>query len=187
MAYATLGELKTMLGDITDGDLDVDGQRALNAAAAALDLLTNRRSGGFEPDDAPTTRSYTAVNASLVLVDDVAEIDTVTSDGTEVTVTPEPLNAVVDGEPYTRLVSDRGFSCEVGAVAVTGIFGWPQVPHQVQQFVLIAAAKLLKRSREAPFGLVTGAFDGEVVRLSREDPDLQFLIKPLMRNTPVIA
>lgn len=172
---------------IPDGLGDEDVERALAAASGAIEELCSRR---FWLDPEDVTRVYTATSARMVVVDDVASITTVTSAGTAITTyVPEPLNATVDGKPYKWLMSETtALSCERGAIAVTGRFGWPQVPEQVEQFVHIIAAKLLKRTREAPFGLVqTGGLDGQATRLAREDPDTMLLIRPLMRHHPVVA
>lgn len=172
---------------IPDGLGDEDVERALATASAAVEELCNRR---FWLDPVDTTRVYTARSSRMVSIDDVAVITSVTSDGTAVTdYLREPANAYADGKPYLWLTSHAPrFSCLNQGVAVTGRFGWPQVPVQVEQFVTIIAAKVVKRTREAPFGvLMQGGVDSQAVRLAREDPDAMLLIKPLMRHHPVVA
>lgn len=188
MAYADIGDLKAAL-EISGNSLDLQLEQAIDAASRGLDKLAGVRPGGLEPATSPSTRRYTATGSSLVIIDDYASIDAVTSDGTAITdnVTAEPLNAETDNEPYRWLVSDGLFSTDVGAVEVTGTPGWPAVAPQVNQWVLMISARLIKRLREAPFGLVTGSFDGEVMRLAREDPDTELLVGKLARHRPVIA
>ncbi len=172
---------------IPDGLGDEDVERALAAASAAVESLCSRR---FWLDPEDVTRTYTATSRRLVRVDDVASVTTLTSDGTVIDdYVAEPLNAVLDGKPYLWLMSETtALSCERAAIEVTGRFGWPEVPSQVEQFVSIIAAKLLKRTREAPFGVINpGGIDAQAVRLAREDPDTLLLLKPLMRHHPVVA
>lgn len=172
---------------IPDGLGDEDVERALAAASAAAEELCNRR---FWLDPVDVTRVYTAVSSRMVSVDDVAFITSVTSDGVAVTdYLREPANANADGKPYLWLTARTSrLSCLTQGIAVTGRFGWPQVPAQVEQFVNIIAAKLLKRTREAPFGVINpGGIDSQAVRLGREDPDTLLLVKPLMRHFPVVA
>lgn len=173
---------------IPDGLGDEDVERALAAASAAVEEMCHRR---FWLDPEDTTRTYTALSSRMVVVDDVATITSVTSAGTAIaSYVAEPLNATVDGKPFKWLMSETvALSCERGAIAVTGRFGWPQVPVQVEQFVTIVAAKLLKRTREAPFGVISsGGLDSPAaIRLAREDPDAMLLIRPLTRSHPVVA
>ena len=50
----------------------------------------------------------------------------------------------------------------------------------------ILATKLFKRSREAPFGIITlGGDQGGAMRLSRTDPDLSLLIDGYTRSRPI--
>lgn len=172
---------------LPDGLGDDDVERALAAASGALEELAQRR---FWLDPEDVTRTYTAQSSRMCQVDDLAFLTSVTSDGTALTDTVlEPLNAHADGKPYLWLVSRlHGFSCEHAAIEVTGRFGWPEVPAQAEQFVQIIAAKLVKRVREAPFGIVNpGGLEGAAVRLGREDPDAHLLVKRLVRFFPVVA
>lgn len=171
---------------IPDAVSDADVDAALEAASRAVEQVTHRR---FWKDTAAVQRAYTATSPSLVFIDDIARIDEVTVDGTVLDdYDAEPLNAALDNEPWLWLESDRRFTSGRGEIQVTGLFGWPQIPGQVPQLVTIVAAKLLKRSREAPWGIVTsGGIEGTALRITREDPDAQFLIGPLKRRYPVVA
>lgn len=174
---------------VPDGVGEDDIERAIAAASGAVEEMTQRR---FWLDPENVTRVYTAQTARLCMVNDLTVLTSVTSDGTDVDladVLREPANAVADGKPTLWLTSRRAaFSCDDQAIAVTGRFGWPEVPSQVEQFVHIVAAKLLKRTREAPFGMVnTAGVEGAAVRLAREDPDAHMLVKRLARNVPVVA
>jgi hypothetical protein len=180
--YLSLSDLKVAI-QIPDGLTDTDLLRALGAASRAVEQATGRR---FWLDEDSSTRRYTATSSSLVLVDDVAEIDSVTSNGTAVDWFPGPANADAELEPFVWIESDGAFSKARGAIEVTGRFGWPEVPEQIPQIVLVLATKLFKRSREAPFGIVgSNSIDGTSLRITRDDPDMKLLIEPFRRaETP---
>jgi hypothetical protein len=167
---------------------DADATMALLAASRAVEQSTGRRT--FWKDATSTTRVFTAASPGLVMIDDTTTVTAVSVkwslNGTAVALTaadylPEPLNAIVDGQPFTRVRSVYGrLGCTPGGVQVTGTFGWPAVPTEVVQLVTIIASKLLKRTREAPWGVVqAGGLDGAAVRLASTDPDAQFLINGL--------
>jgi hypothetical protein len=170
----------SVMSPVTDADVEV----ALDAASTAVDHVAHRIT--FGKDATPTIRKFTARSSQRVTVDDIATITTVKVDGTTVTdYLPGPLNAPVNGRPYTALSSDNCVftSAKTGGIEVTGLFGWPAVPAAVVQMVTIIAARLLKRSREAPFGVVNaGGIDGAAIQLARTDPELQLLIKPFTRQ-----
>lgn len=181
--YITDAELKAS-ASIPSGAADADVTRAVIAASNAIDEMTNRRSRGFRLDATDKTRKYTATTRCLVIVDDISTITSLTSDGVAVTdYLAKPLNAVADSRPFTQLsTSSERFTLDEGAIAVTGRFGWPEIPEQVKQMATIIAAKLLKRTREAPFGVVNvGGLDGSALRIAREDPDIQLMLRPLVR------
>lgn len=184
--YVTPGSFRSS-SSIPDGMGDDDVERALAAASGAVETMTRRRFW-LDPDD--VTRTYTAQSGAMCQVDDLAFLTSVTSGGLAVTGTVlEPLNAHLDGKPFKWLTSPTcSLSRDVGAIAVTGRFGWPEVPVQVEQFVQIVAAKLVKRTREAPFGVVNPAgLEGAAIRLAREDPDTALLVRDLRRHVPVVA
>jgi hypothetical protein len=165
---------------------DADVQVALGAAEKAVERVTQRR---FWKDAAPVTRKYGTRDPCLVYIDDFASVTAVTVDG--VTVTGYvlcPVNAAADAEPYTFLQSAVAVFSSVfssinpDGIAVTGLSGWPAIPPEVPQMVTIIGSRLLKRTREAPFGIVTaGSLEGPAMRLARTDPEVGMLIDPLIR------
>lgn len=187
--YVTAQELKDSISR-EDTAADTDIERAVEAASRAIEEVTRRRT--FWKSAGDETRKYTANSCQLVVVDDLVTLTTLTSDGTAVDTADlvvEPLNAEDDGRPHTRIeVPDGLLSTKRGKIEVTGIWGWPDVPPQVKQMVTILASKLVKRTREATFGVVSaGGLDGDAIRLAKEDPDLQLLVTPLRRNFPTVA
>lgn len=188
--YVTATALKDTVSLDGTTHADDDVQRAVEAASRALEKVTRRRT--FWKSETDETRRFTANSKQLVVVDDLVSLTSLVSDGTAIDASElvlEPLNADVDEEPFTRIeVPAALLATGRGEITATGIWGWPNVPPQVPQMVTILASKLLKRSREATFGIISvGGLDGDAIRLAKEDPDLQFLITPLRRNFPVVA
>lgn len=198
--YVTVEEVKASR-EVRGSYVDEVIRRAIAAASREIDLATHRHFWADDeegdPDDYPA-RLYTPVGdrGALVIIDDLIEIaalETDTSgDATYATeweasdYALEPLNAAADGWPYTRIVPrSRGrhrFPCAVASVRVRGRFGWEAVPEPIEQATLILASRLLIRSREAPFAVVTaGSEVGAVSRIARTDPDVFSLIKEYVR------
>lgn len=185
--YVTVPELKSSI-QIPDSAADADIQRALGAASRAVEKATSRRFWLDEEESGEeaggVTHKYTALSNSLVVVDDVTTIMSVRVNGTELdegSWYPEPANNPTRGEPYLWIESDGKFTLGRQAIEVEGLFGWPEVPDQVKQIVMVVANKLLKRTREAPWGIIATGFDGLALRITRDDPDVAFLVEPLTR------
>lgn len=182
-SYVDLEAFKQSVS-IPDNATDADCTMALTSASKAVEECANRRT--FWKDAAPTSRIYTAHAATRVTIHDTTTVTAVTVDGIALgsgDYLPWPANAVVDNKPFTRIRSPDGwFTATLNGVVVTGTFGWPAVPVVVPQLVTIIASKLLKRTREAPWGVVSvGGLDGSAMRLAQTDPDLKFLIKSVTR------
>lgn len=176
---------------------DIDIRGAILAASRAIDQACNRR---FYPDsDASQVRYYSPHRADHVYVHDLITLTSLKTDdgddGTfEETLTStqyvlEPLNASADGRPYDairlRPTSTEQFTTAYPkSVEVTGKFGWSAAPAPVIEATRILAAQLLKRKRDAPFGVVGSSFEGGAVYIARSDPHLQVLLEPYVRLDP---
>jgi hypothetical protein len=184
---------------------DEDIRRALRATCRALDKQCGRR---FYPDPTPgegdpfPVRFYdTGRHTRTVEIDDLFQLDAVAldldGDGTyETQLTRgsdyalQPLNALADGRPFERIHFKRwlplgGWALHGGnaSIQVSGLFGWQTPPAQIIEATSIIAPKLVRRSREAPFGIVAaGGLDGMAVRLARTDPDVPGLLNGLDRG-----
>jgi hypothetical protein len=186
--YAELATLRKMLNleeDDTTRD-DLLGQ-ALTTASRSIDKTCGRR---FWLDPAPVARAYrlrgrivSEQDGDVLLVDDLGSeagltVETGTS-GNWSTVTgyeTVPDNALADGRPITALLRVGGsWGSSSGRVRVTGQFGWPTVPDDIETATLLQASRLYKR-KDSPEG-VTGSAEWGVVRLSRRDPDVWNLIE----------
>jgi len=103
----------------------------------------------------------------------------------------EPYNAATDGKPWTQVrvhprASVIGFVTYPRSVRVVGRFGWQSVPAAIKEATTILAAQLLRRAREAPFGVVAIGVDvGAVARIAVTDPSIKMLVGPYMRERPL--
>lgn len=189
--YADLAELKNALELNSENFADPDLQRALTAASRAIDGVTKRRF--YQDTDANQVRYYSPRSPGRVAIDDLAELTEVatgTGDNQFGTVLTEntdfvlgPLNADADDRPWTRIETvTASLPCGRRTVRVTGRFGWQAVPDDVKQATLIIATKLVRRTRDAPFGIAGLGIDGAAVRISRSDPDVLMLLGQFTRR-----
>lgn len=194
-AYLELEEMRQALSQ-TGTYADPSFRRAILAASRSIDNECGRR---FWLDaDANQVRYYTPSATGLVFVDDLAVLTSLgvdqggdgTFEETWVASTEylaEPMNAVGDGRPYTRIVTPsygtKSFALGSRSVKVTGQFGWPSVPDPIVQATSILAARLQKRERETPLGVAGTGFDGGAVRVPKVDPDVMQLIGPYVKHT----
>lgn len=189
--YATAGDLKSTLSLQGDSFADPDIALAISAASRGIDKVTHRR---FYADaNATQVRYYTPTSRRLVVIDDLVtltSLQTGPGDNTFPTTLTlhsqfemEPLNAAADARPWTKLRAvSASFPAARRSVKVTGKFGWAAVPDEITQATTLLASKLVKRAREAPFGVVIGFGDGgEVARIARMDPDVAMLVGPYVR------
>jgi hypothetical protein len=189
--YATLTQLRHRVGADGTTDRDETLQSKLNAAARTLDTDTGRRPGGFELAATATARTYRTRHRVVcdrdgekLLIDEVGSLTGLiveVGDGTTwTTVTDyevDPPNALADSEPVTGLLRINGsWGCQ--RVRVTAKWGWPAVPNQVEEAVLIAAHRLYGR-KDSPDGISAGASDLGGIRLARVDPDYARLVQAL--------
>jgi hypothetical protein len=193
-AYVEVEELKSTL--VLEGQhyADEDIQNALTAASRAIDEATGQR---FYPDaDAAQIRYYTANGSEVLGIDPLITLTSIATDpsddGTfeEAWVAAdyilEPVNAPANGEPYSRirrrLAATYPWPGYEGAVKVTGKFGWSAPPAGVKVATSIIATQLLRRVREAPFGIVGIGVEGAAVRISQFDPQVKQLLAPYTRR-----
>lgn len=197
--YVTATTLKATLSLTGETFADADVTAACTAASRTIDQLCRRR---FWADaNAGQVRTYTPEDHVLLPIDDLVTMSSVlidrNGDGTfEETWTQgtdyvlEPSNAPADGWPWERIrvrnLSSRTlpYGVEQG-VQVTGKFGWSAVPAEIVDATTIYATRLLKRKREAPFGIVSiGIETKAMMRISRTDPDVYALTEPYSKGRP---
>ena len=177
--YATVDEFSEFLRDERPDDTSsakVRG-RILGTASREIDTFTSRQ---FGVDNEATTRFYPMFDGVVSIDDTFAPPATVSVEGEAVAVTPHPLNAKVNGRPFTTLKADTSSPSMVTAT-VTAIFGWPEVPDTIVQATLQQALRLLKR-REAPFGIAGSPdFGSEMRLLDKIDADVEVMLRSYRR------
>jgi len=201
--YVELEELKSTLSLQGESYADADLTQALMAASRAID--GHKNTWFYKSED---TRYYTADQGrNWIEIDDLVNLGTIATPTTTITVDTngdgtyettwtngtdfylEPTNATADGRPFSELVirsqSGRAFPTYQRAIKIIGVFGWPSVPALVSSATSILAHRWLRRRREAPFGIIaTGIETGAVIRLSRTDPDVAFMLDNIKGLTP---
>jgi hypothetical protein len=189
--YATVDQLKARFG-ISDAVDDYLIRHAIRSASRAIDDDVGHRWGGFYPDVTATQKQYRttgntvdAVDGQLLFVDAISSTSGLiveVGDGTTWTAvtdyTPEPLNAIAEGQAITALRRNRSvwsFSL-LTKVRVTAKWGWPTIPAPIRDATEILAGRLFKR-KDAPFG-IAGIGEFGDIRISRSDPDVERDIAP---------
>lgn len=194
--YITADELKATLEIATDetyADADIDMARL-----GAQDIIDGYKQTRYTPATetrvySPPPRHFTGgglypIRERRLKINDLSTLATLSldldGDGTFETVWTqgsqfwlEPINAFADGIPYDAIVlrpqSGAVWPFYPHSIQIQGVFGWTTTPERVKQAAKILAARLLKRARETPYGIVTVI--GEAVaaaRLGRIDPDV---------------
>ena len=200
-AYVELEEYKSSAELTGTSHSDPDIRLALLAASRGLDLALGRR---FYPDaDANQVRYYTPERTDWVPIDDLITLTALASDpngdatfsqswvqNTDFVL--EPLNAAADGWPWTSVrlhprSTSLYFPSYPRSLRVTGKFGWATCPAAIKNATAIIAERLVKRTRESPFGIAQLGLDGAVMRATSiaRDPDIALLIGPYSRNSGV--
>lgn len=199
--YITLEQLKSSLELSGSSYADQDLMSAIPSASRAIEKYARRRF--WKDADADQVRYYSPDSAWKQEIDDLVSLTSIETDAAgdgsfsdlwtlNTDFNLEPLNAAADGEPYTtiRVRPTGSLTLPTGyarSLKVTGMFGWPDVPDQVVTATTIIAAKLVKRLREAPFGIVSTGIDGFAARIARNDPDVYNLIGPLQSHPIAIG
>jgi hypothetical protein len=195
MSYATLAQFKAAVG-ITDSTDDTALQNVLDATDTLIDLYCDRKTGF---GTATETRFYTSEDYEYVLTDDLVSVTTLQTDddanGTyETTWTANtdfvlaPVNAALDGLPYTEIDASvsfpRNFPKDVYiGVKVVGVFGFPSVPAAVVQAEIIQANAVWS-SRTAAFAIVGSADLGGILRMTRAlHPEAALLLEPYRKRS----
>jgi hypothetical protein len=182
--YVTAAQLKNYLNIQHDND-DLFLANWATAVARNVDDFCGRQFGQVDTVEA---RSYYPVWDSVecksyIEMDDLQDItgfEIVDVDGTAFTDYEfEPLNALVKGKPYTRVVLDTYY---IKKVTLTGKWGWTDVPASIPTATYIQASRLSAR-RNSPFGVAGSPTDGSEIRLLAQlDPDFKTTLKPFVRQ-----
>jgi hypothetical protein len=182
--YATLAEVKSALR-LTDNADDALIEQAIEGASRRIDGYCNR---WFYKTNATAVKLYPAT-LYQVGTDDIAtssitlKIDSA-SDGTFATTWTqnqqyqiEPLNAVITGNPYRRIVAINGYQFPIAIdkplVQVTAQWGWNAVPSDIKQACILLSIRGFARLNAA-LGVV--GFADMAVQVRAVDPDVRDLL-----------
>lgn len=188
--YITVADAKAYLRVVDTAD-DAEIQGWVSTASRDIDDHCNRQFGQV---DAAEERRYTAWwdvyrRRWVVDIDDLDD-DTglaVQVDGTAVTAyTLEPVNAVLTGKVWTRLVFSPDAEVQPSGaeheVAVTALWGWTTVPAAVTHAVRLQMSRFAAR-RDSPYGIAGSPDQGSELRLlSRLDPDVVVSLRGYVRT-----
>lgn len=193
--YATLIEMRAELNitGATDTGDDAKIELAVEAASRWIDDHCGRR---FYTTAADETRYYTAEFSDLLFApDDIVSVTTLAtdSDGDRTYETTwaatdydlEPLNATLDGKPYTRIATtpngSHAFPTTRRGVKVVGKFGYSTAaPAPIKRACILLASRLFKR-KDAVFGVMGISNFGQVMLRIQADPDVLLLLRSFER------
>jgi len=182
--YATLAEVKAALR-LTDSTDDTLIEQAIEGASRRIDGYCNR---WFYKTNATAVKLYPAT-LYQVGTDDIADSSVVVkidsaADATFATTWTqnqqyqiEPLNAVITGKPYRRIVAINGYQFPVAIdkplVQCTAQWGWYAVPSDVKQACILLSIRGFARLNAA-LGVV--GFADMAVQVRAVDPDVRELL-----------
>jgi hypothetical protein len=192
--YLTLAELKHRLGlNIGTTSDDADLENIITAVSRLIDARCHRR---FYTTDSDETRYYTAEESDYLMPgDDIISITTLYTDNDgdrtyEYTWTATdydlcPVNAALDGEPYTWLETapngDYVFPRTRRGVKIVGKFGYAATaPALVKRACYLQCQRVWKR-KDAPFGVMGPNEFGQQTVITRLDPDVDEMLVPVTR------
>ncbi len=182
--YCTLAELQARMG-VGDTIDDVTLEQVITGVSRMIDDYTRRRFYVVTPE----TRYYTPRHTDVVETDDMIAVTTVATDADgdrtyETTWAATdyglcPINAAVDGHPYTAIeIAPQGrytFPMVRRGLKIVGSFGYAATaPDVVREACLLQAARVFKR-KDAPFG-IAGVPELGMLRISQLDPDVKMLL-----------
>jgi hypothetical protein len=167
--YISVEEMKDTLSLSGESFADQDIARAIEAASNVVDDMTG--SGPFT--SVTETRLFTPVSDSYLRVGPVSSITAVSANGTAWT---QGTQFYVDGGDTLRVLGGYLFTRAPQAVSITATWGYASVPAEVKVAVSIMATQFLRRTREAPFGVLATSLDGPAIRLGRSDPQVDALL-----------
>jgi hypothetical protein len=177
--YVSVEEMKDTLSLSGEAFADQDIARALEAASNVVDDMTG--SGPFTLS-AATARKFTPVSDVYLRVGRVSAITAFTQEGT---AWVQGTDYYIDGGDTIRILNGKRFTRSPQSVSITADWGYASAPAEIKEAVLIIATQLLRRAREAPFGILATSLDGPAIRIGRSDPQVDLLLAGY-KVTPMI-
>lgn len=166
--YVELEGLKSTV-EIASAFADQDIQLSIMAASNAVDAICGRTFNLA----ASATRKFTAISEDYLMIDDVLSITSVDNHGTALV---QNTDYYLDGTNVLRMLNGGRFNRGVQAVTVVANFGFAEVPAEINRATTLIAEQILKRTREAPFGVLALTLDGSAIRIGRTDPHLDMML-----------
>lgn len=183
--YCTLAQVKAALR-LTDNADDTLLESAIQSASRRIDEECNR---WFYKTQQTPVQVYPASIYECGVLNDIAnssvtvKIDSV-GDGSYATTWTqgqqyqlEPLNTVITGKPYRRIVCINGYSFPIAddkpLVQVTAQWGWNAVPSDVEQACILLSMRQFARLNAA-LGVV--GFADMAIQVRAVDPDVRDLL-----------
>ena len=176
--YVSVEEMKNSLSLGGETYADQDISRAVQSASRVVDSMTQR---SFGPPVAET-RIFTPVSPDYLYIGHVTAITAVSTNGAAWTQGTEYF---LDGSDTLRTLSLHAFTVTAQGVSVTASYGYTSVPPEIVEATQIIAVQLLRRVREAPFGVLASALDGPAIRIGRFDPQVDALLSAHTRSSMV--
>jgi hypothetical protein len=182
--YATLAEVKASLR-LTDNADDALIETAIEGASRRIDGYCNR---WFYKTASTPVKVYSSTLYQIGTDDISSSSITVKIDGAadgtfNTTWTQnqqyqiEPLNAVITGNPYRRIVAINGYQFPIAIdkplVQVTAQWGWDAVPSDVKQACILLSIRGFARLNAA-LGVV--GFADMAIQVRPVDPDVRDLL-----------
>jgi hypothetical protein len=183
--YCTLAQVKAALR-LTDNADDTLLESAIQSASRRIDEECNR---WFYKTNQTPVQVYPASIYECGVLNDIAnssvtvKIDSL-GDGSYATTWTqgqqyqlEPLNTVITGKPYRRIVCINGYSFPIAddkpLVQVTAQWGWNAVPSDVEQACILLSMRQFARLNAA-LGVV--GFADMAIQVRAVDPDVRDLL-----------
>lgn len=194
-SYCSLAELRARLQfATTDTADDAVLESVMTAVSRLIDKHCGRR---FWANSTDETRYYTSEFTDVFYCpDDITSLTTLATDddGDRVYETTwvaadfdlEPFNAVLDGEPYTKIRVNEGtgnyaFPTLAKSVKLVGKFGYgTTAPGPVKEACLLQCERIFKR-KDAPFGVLGAGGMGQATVIPTLDPDVQLMLSQYVR------
>jgi hypothetical protein len=196
--YCTLADVKTS-SRLNINDSDSVSDEMLEGVIEGVSRKIDDECHRFFYQTSSQTRWYTPLSSDMVFVDDIPADSDITAiaidtddDGTvndtfaTTDYVLEPLNAVLEGRPYQKIVKrPRGQflfpkNC-VKSVSVTAVFGWAAVPKPVVEACKLQVERIFMRG-STPLGSNSMTALGKMtLTIPSLDPDVVGMIQPYIK------
>jgi hypothetical protein len=185
--YATKDQLQARIDSAATFTAVEDAAHiaALDSASRMIDRETRRFFGKTDSE----VRVFTARKYDCVVVPDLVSVSALKTDETDDGTYDRtwastdyvlwPFNAATgpQSQPYTEIRIDTRSSStlytfppgRIKGVQVTGVWGWPTIPHDIENVCLLEAMRILSQNND-PTGVISNAQAGTMTVLPELHP-----------------